>query len=107
MKRRAEWFDLRQQRVAKPLSGDVRQARDVVDRLLRIKLRTLAADLVEYIDDVRLHVEKAELEHSEQPARSGTNDHLDGLDPFANASLRLLASLRVGEWDGARLMRSH
>ena len=51
------------------LRGDVRHAWDVVDRLLRIKLRALAADLVEDVDEMRLHVEQAELKHCEQPDR--------------------------------------
>src|SRR5262245_12884038 len=87
MKRRAEWLDLRHQRVAKPLAGDVRQSRDVVDRLLRIKLRALATDLVEDVEYVRLHVEQAKLEYREQPAWSGTDDQHVGLDRFAHAIL--------------------
>src|SRR4029450_12084391 len=90
MKRRAERLDLRQQRVAKALAGDVRQSRDVVDRLLRIKLRALATDLVKDVDDVRLHVEQAKLEYREQPAWSGTDDQHVGLDRFAHASRRRL-----------------
>ena len=84
MKGRAERLDLRHQRVAEALAGDVGNARNVVDRLLRIELGALAADLVEDVDDMRLHVEQAELEHREQPARSRADDQHVGLDRFGH-----------------------
>ncbi len=95
MKGRSEWFDLREQRVAETLPGDVRQARDVIDRLFRIKLRALTADLIENVDDMRFHVEQAKLEHRKQPARSGTDDQHVGLDRFAHAFATRLACVRV------------
>jgi len=36
---------------------------NVIDRLFRIELRALPAHLVENVDEMHLHVEKAELEH--------------------------------------------
>ena len=90
MKRRPERFDLRQQCVAETLPGDVRQARNVVDRLLRIEFRALPADLVEDVDHVRLHVEQTKLEHREQPARSGADDQHVGFDRFAHMFPRRL-----------------
>ena len=84
MKRRPERLDLGQQRVTDALAGDVRDARNIVDRLLRIKLGALAADLVENIDHVRLHIEQAELKYCEQPAGPPTNDEDVGLDNFSH-----------------------
>ena len=59
-------------------------AGNVVDRLFRIKLGALAAHLVEDVDQVRLHVEQAELEHREQPDRAGANDQHVSLDGIAH-----------------------
>ncbi len=98
VKRRPERFDLRQQGVAETLPGDVGHARNVVDRLLRIELRALTADLVEDVDHVRLHVEQTKLEHREQPARSGADDQHVGLDRFAHAFSRRLACGCVLIW---------
>ena len=81
MELRTERLDLRQQPVGQLLPGDDRQAGDVVDRLFRIKLGTLPAGLVEDVDDVRLDVEEAELEHRKQADRPGADDdgiRLDG-----------------------------
>ena len=58
--------------------------RNVVDRLLRIELGALAADLVEDVDEVRLHVEQAELEHREQADRARADDEHVGLDRFTH-----------------------
>ena len=59
-------------------------AGNVVDRLFRIELGALAADLVEDVDQMHLHVEQAELEHGEQPARARADDQHVGLDRFAH-----------------------
>ncbi len=61
------------------MKGD---CRNVVDRFLRIELGALAANFVENIDEVRLHIEQAKLEHGEQPARTGANNQHIGLDRF-------------------------
>ncbi len=84
VKRRPERLDLRHQRVADALSGDVWNSGNVIDRLFRIKFGALAADLVEDVDDVRLHVEQAELEYRKQSARSRANDEHVGLDGFCH-----------------------
>src|SRR5262245_65014522 len=96
MEGRSERFDLRHQRLAQALAGDVRQRGDVVDRLLRIELRALAADLVEDVDEMRLHVEQAELEHGEEPARPRTDDQHVGLDRFAHPECPL--RMTISEW---------
>ena len=70
VERRPERLDLRHQRFGQALAGDLRDAGNVVDRLLGIELGALAADLVEDVDEMRLDVEQAELEHGEQ-ARPG------------------------------------
>src|SRR6185369_1381156 len=86
MKLRAERLDLLHQGVDQALAGAHRNARNVVDRLLGIKLGTLAADLVEDVDEMRLHVEEAELEYREQAAGPRPNDEHVGLDRFNHAS---------------------
>ena len=70
----------------KPCAGDIRNPRNVVDRLFRIKLGALATDLVEDVDQVRLHVEQAKLEHSKEPARPCADDERVSLDWFSHAS---------------------
>ena len=67
----------------RPGAGDVGDAGNVVDRLFRIKLGALAADLVEDVDQVRLHVEQAELEHREQADRARADDERVGRDHFS------------------------
>ena len=69
MEGRIERLDLLHQGVGQPVPGDVGNAGNVVDRLLGIELGALAADLVEDVDEVRLDVEQAELEHGEKPHR--------------------------------------
>ncbi len=85
VKRRPERLDLLHQRFGQPMSGDVRNAGNVVDRLLRIKLGALPADLVEDVDQMRLDVEQAELEHREQADRPRADDHDVGLDGVAHS----------------------
>ncbi len=62
------------QRVDQPLAGDDRIAGNVVDRLLRIKLGALTADLGQDVDQVGLDIEQTELEHGEQADRAGADD---------------------------------
>ena len=87
MKLRPERFDLRHQRGDQPLRRAIGHAGDIVDRFLRIKLGALSADLVKNVDQVRLHIEQAQLEHREQPARPGPDDKHVGLDRFAHVNL--------------------
>ena len=70
MELRVERLDLLQQRVDQALRAGEGNAGNVVDRLLRIKLGALPADLVENVDEVRLHVEQAQLEHRKQADRA-------------------------------------
>ena len=76
----AEWLDLREQPIGQPLAGDDGQAGDIVDRLFRVELGALAADLVEDVDHMRLDVDEAEFEHREQTDRPGADDQGIGLD---------------------------
>src|SRR5262245_7933592 len=86
MELRAERLDLRHQLIDQALRGAVGNARNVVDRLLRIELGALAADLVENVDNVRLHIEQAQFEHGEEPAGPGSDDEHVGLDRFGHTS---------------------
>ena len=79
-KLRLERLDLLHQQVDQLLAGAARHGRDVVDRLVRIELGALAADLVEIVDQLALHAEQAGLEHGEQAARAGADDGHVGLD---------------------------
>ncbi len=65
-------------------------ARNVVDRFFRIELGALAADLVEDVDEMRLHVEQAKFEHGEQAAGARADDQHVGLDRFAHVSFSRL-----------------
>jgi hypothetical protein len=86
MKHGIERLDLRHQRLGETVAGDVGDAGNVVDRLLGIELGALAARLVEDVDQVRLHVEQAELEHREQPAGARSDDQHVGLDGLVHGS---------------------
>src|SRR5262249_46652090 len=63
-------LDLVHQLIGDALAGDNRDAGNVVDRLFRIELGALAADLVKNVDEVRLDVEQAELEYREEADRT-------------------------------------
>jgi hypothetical protein len=53
-------------------------------------LGTLAADLVEDVDKMRLHIEQAQFENGKQPARARADNQHVGFDRFAHiASFRL------------------
>ena len=70
-----ERLDLFQQPVGQLLAGDDGQAGNVVDRLFRIKLGALAARPVENVDQMRLQIERAELEHREKPDRASSDNN--------------------------------
>ena len=76
----AKWLDLFEQPIGEPLPGDNGQPRDIVDRLFRVELGALAANLVEDVDHVRLDVDEAEFEHREQTDRPGADDQGIGHD---------------------------
>jgi hypothetical protein len=80
MKRRAERLDLLHELIDQALRGNLRDRRNVVDRLLGIKLGALAAGLVENVDEVSLDVEQSKLEHGEQPDRACADDEHVSLD---------------------------
>src|ERR1700732_2988463 len=82
------------------MRGGERHAGNVVDRLFRIKLRTLAADLVEDVDEMRLHVEQPELEHGKKSARARADDEHVVLDRFVHSS----SALRLRSRPSPRLM---
>ena len=86
MEGRIERLDLLHQRLGQALTGDQRNAGNVVDRLFRIELGALAADLVEDVDEMHLHVEQAQFENGEQSARACTNNQHIGFDRFAHVS---------------------
>jgi hypothetical protein len=69
MERRAERLDLRHQLVGQLLSRDNGQGGNVIDRLFGIKLRALTAGPVQNVDQMRLHIQKAEFEDCEKPHR--------------------------------------
>ena len=94
MELRTERLDLLHELIDQALRGNLRDRRDVVDRLLRIELGALAADLVENIDQVGLHIQEAQFEDGEKSARTRTNNQHIGLDRVAH-----VASFR---FDGAR-----
>src|ERR1700677_3361378 len=74
MKLRTEWLDLLHEIIDKLLSVDHRKAWNVVDRLLRIELRALAARFRQDVDEVRLDVEQTEFEHRKQADGPGADD---------------------------------
>jgi hypothetical protein len=82
MKLRIERLDLLHQRIDEALRAGHRDAGNVVDRLFRIKLRALAADLVENVDEMRFHVEQAEFEHGKQADRTGADNNHVCFDRF-------------------------
>ena len=75
-----ERLDLFEQPVDEFLCATHRQRRDVVDRLVRVELRALAARVLERVHDVALHAQQAELEHREQAGRASADDDALGLD---------------------------
>ena len=83
---RVERLDLLHQRFGQAVAGDHRNAGNVVDRLFRIQLGALAADLVEDVDQMGLDIEKAQFEHGEQSARTRANNQHIGFDRFGHRS---------------------
>jgi hypothetical protein len=75
-----ERLDLLHQPVYQLLRAADRQRRDIVDRLVGIELRALAARVRERIDDFAFHAEQAELEHREEADRPRADDDAFGAD---------------------------
>ena len=86
MEGRMERLDLFEQRFRQALAGDEGNAGNVVDRFFRIELGALAADLVEDVDHMRLHVQEAQFEDGKQAARTRANNQHIGFDRFAHVS---------------------
>jgi hypothetical protein len=74
VKLRPEGVDLLHQIVDKLLSVDHRKARNVVDRLLGVQFRALAARLRQDVDQMALDIEKTEFEHGKQAYWPGADD---------------------------------
>ena len=74
MEDRLERLDLLEQPVGQLLAGADRDARNVVDRLLRIELGALAARPVENVDQMGFQLGQAELKHGEQADRACANN---------------------------------
>ena len=98
MEGRIERLDLLHQRFGQALAGDEGNAGNVVDRLFRIELGALAADLVEDVDQMRLHVEQAQFEHGKQSARTRANNQHIGFDRFAHVASFRLNGFVAAEW---------
>ena len=74
VKLRLERLDLLQQPIDQFLRAAHRQRRNVVNRLVRIELRALAAGVRQRVHHVGADAEQAELEDLEQPAGAGPDD---------------------------------
>ena len=97
MELRPERLDLLHELIDQTLRRNLRDRRNVVDRLLGIELGALAADLVEDVDEVALHVEKAKLENAEQADGAGADDQHVSLDRLAHGKR---SAFRVNEREG-------
>jgi hypothetical protein len=84
MKHRPERSRLFGQPIDQTLAVDRRMARDVVDRLLRVERRALAADDVQRIDDVAAHAQHAAFEDREKADRTGADDRHIGFVDLAH-----------------------
>src|SRR5262245_32438715 len=71
-------LDLLKQALGQLVTGDHRQCRNVIDRLLGIELRALPPGAVQDVDDMALDVEQSEFEYRKQPAWAGANNHRVG-----------------------------
>ena len=74
MKDRRERLDLLQQPIHQLLGVAHRNGRNVVDGLVRVELRALAAGRGHGVHDVRLDAEQAEFEDLEQAARAAADN---------------------------------
>jgi hypothetical protein len=104
MEGRVERLDLLQQCVGDALAGDHGNAGNVVDRLFRIEFGALPADLVENVDQMRLHVQKTQFEHGKQPAGTRANNQHIGFDHFAHVvtfRLNRFGWMALGGYDAA------
>ena len=86
---RIEGFCLLQQSVHQFLRTADRQCRNVIDRLLRIKLAALPARVLERVHDVRVNSEQPELEDLKQSARTRPDDYDVGLNRAGSQALKV------------------
>ena len=107
MKGGIEGLDLLQEIVGQPLSGDDRQAGNVVDRLFRIKLGALSAGARQDVDQMRADVEQPQFEHREQPGRTGADDDDVRFDYLAHLHPSPLVKLDVVGGRGRRAFSRH
>ena len=78
------------------MASDERNAGNIVNGFFRIKLRALAADLVEDVDEMRLDVEQAEFEYRKEADGAGPDDDHIGLDRLTHGnSIRSQAGPRL------------
>ena len=75
-----EWLDLLEQGICQFLSGANRNAGDIVDRLVRIKLAALTTRLPDGIDNLSFQAEEPELEDLEQAAGTGADNDCIRID---------------------------
>ncbi len=68
-----EGLYLLEQSLGQLLAGADRDARDIVDRLVRVELGALPAGLTNGVNDLGFEPQEAEFEHLEQTARPGAN----------------------------------
>ena len=94
MKDGLERGDLLEQPVGQLLAGADRDARNVIDRLLRIKLGALPAGPVENVHDLGFQLGKAELEDGEQAHRARANNNYVGRG-LARRHRHIARSLKV------------
>ena len=80
MELRIEGLDLLHQLVHQLLAGDDGHARNVIDRLFRIKLGALAAGAVEDVHQMAFQIEQPQLEHGEQADGARADDGDVGFD---------------------------
>ncbi len=80
MKLRRERLDLLHQFLGEIMPADDGPCRDVVDRLFRIELGTLATRAIQDIDEMAFEIVEAKFKHREQADRPGANDHNIGFD---------------------------
>ncbi len=85
VKGRVEGGDLLLQIVGQPLTGDVRNAGNVVDRLLWIEFRALAARARQDVHEMRLDIQEAQLEDRKEAGGPGADDEHVGLYRFAHS----------------------
>ena len=98
VKVRPERMDLLHQIVDEFLSVDHRKARNVVDRLLGIEFRALAARLRQDVDQVGPDVEQAQFEDGEQADRPGADDRDVGREKVGHVGFLMLLILVCRAW---------